>query len=75
MPHYSCAHGSCKNDYRSGLKFVTFPKLSIDADRVRRWLQLLGRNDLNFENITPQKLENMFLCELHFPEDADLNYR
>ena len=75
MAHYSCAHGQCKTDYRTCDRWAIFPKFSFDAVRTRRWIELMNRPDLTVENATPKRIQNLYVCELHFPENVDLNYR
>ena len=71
--HYHCSHGNCKSDGRRQpeMRFATFPKKSVDEDRARRWAELMCRDDFNVDSIT----KNSKVCELHFPENVDLDYR
>ena len=71
--NYYCCHGNCNSDSRKNpeLRFATFPKVSVDGDRAKRWAELMCRRDFTVRNIT----SNIYVCELHFPEGVDLNYR
>ena len=71
--NYYCCHGNCNSDSRKNpeLRWATFPKVSVDPDRAKRWAELMCRKDFAVKNIT----SNVYVCELHFPPDVDLNYR
>ena len=71
--HYHCSHGNCKSDGRRHpqIRFATFPKKSVNENRARRWAELMCRDDFTVDSIT----KNSKVCELHFPEDVDLDYR
>ena len=70
--HY-CAHGNCESSIRKNpnLKFARFPKVTIDLERAKRWAELMCRQNFAVKDIT----QNTVVCELHFPINANLNYR
>ena len=70
--HY-CSHGLCKSNIRNNpnLKFARFPKLTIDRRRAEEWAIRMCRTDFTVNSIT----QNTVVCELHFPLNANLNYR
>ena len=51
--HY-CCHGNCKSNIRDNpnLKFARFPKKTIDLDRAKRWVELMGRTNFTLADIT-----------------------
>ena len=70
--HY-CSHGLCKSNIRNNpnLKFARFPKLTIDRARAEEWAIRMCRTNFTVNDIT----QNTVVCELHFPLNANLNYR
>ena len=50
---------------------VRFPKVTIDSERAKRWAELMCRQNFAVKDIT----QNTVVCELHFPINANLNYR
>ena len=73
MRHYYCSHGKCNINGRKNpnAKFVTIPPRKSCPDRAQKWIDLLCRRGFTVDNIT----KNTKLCELHFPEDVDLDHR
>ena len=73
MPNKSCLFLGCRSDSRKhpDLKWVRFCKPSFDANRAKLWIQKLNRSDFTLQKIT----QYSFICEKHFPNGADLNYR
>lgn len=73
MTHYYCSHGKCKINGRKNpnAKFVTIPPRKSCPDRAKKWIDLMCRKGFTVDNIT----KNTKLCELHFPEDVDLDHR
>ena len=71
-----CSHGLCKSDSRKqpDKKFALFvqPKgRNADLNRAKRWVHLCGRKGFTIENIE----RTTHICEDHFPENVDLDYR
>ena len=71
--HNHCAHGNCTSNGRKfpDMRWATFPKKSVNENRARRWAELMHRDDFTVDSIT----KNSYVCELHFPENVDLDYR
>ena len=75
MPKH-CAHGKCNSDdrYHPNKKFAKFPKLGgyhPDKKRCERWVHLCGRVGFSTQNVT----HGTVVCEDHFEEGVDLDYR
>ena len=72
MPNKYCCHGDCKSDSRKDkdLRWARFPPKTINPEHAKRWEHLMCRKDFTAETDT----RNMFICELHFPENVDLDY-
>ena len=71
-----CAHGLCKNNAENhpGKKFALFVQSSgrnPDIPRAERWIHFMGRQNFGLGNIK----RHTYVCEDHFPEGADLDYR
>ena len=73
MTNKYCASGLCKSSsYKfPNLRFATFPKVSVNPQRAQQWVVLMKRMNFTVANIT----KNSFVCELHFDENVDLNYK
>jgi len=72
MTHKYCVHGLCKSSSRKkpNLKFAKFVQPGVDLARSKRWVHLMGRADFHVENVNKWT----YVCQLHFPENADLDY-
>ena len=73
MPTKHCAHGTCKSDSRKKdpkIKFVAFPKPSVNTARTKRWLYLCGREGFQLKHV---KRHGSYVCSLHFPQEAVLD--
>ena len=78
MPKH-CCWGLCKSDSRypnkypeSGIIWIPFPKPKTFPEKARRWVILCGREkDFTVDRVG----KNTYICSLHFPEGADLNFR
>ena len=67
MVNIHCSYGVCQSDSRKhpNLKWARFSKPRFGKDRVKRWVQLCGRDKDNFR--TSDVSQDTFICELHFP--------
>ena len=72
MPTKYCAHALCGSDSRknSGIKWAKFVPPNVDQIRCQKWVHLCGRKEFETKNVKPWT----YLCEKHFPENANLKY-
>ena len=72
MPTKYCAHALCKSDSRKHLdiKWAKFVPPNVDRIRCQKWVHLCGRKEFETKNVK----QWTYLCEKHFPENANLNY-
>ena len=75
MPKYY-ASGLCKSNAKDNpnKKFALFVQTegrNPDIPRAQRWIHLMGRQGFGVQNIK----RYTFVCEDHFPANADLDYR
>ena len=72
MPTKYCAHALCGSDSRkkSDIKWAKFVPPNVDPIRCQKWVHLCGRKEFETKNVKPWT----YLCEKHFPENANLKY-
>ena len=74
MPTKHCAYGTCTSDSRKknpNIKFVAFPKPSVNLALSKRWVHLCGRKGFQLKHVQ----KHSYVCSLHFPPDAVLDTR
>ena len=72
MPNKHCAHALCSSDsrYHPNIKWAKFVQPNVDLTRCQRWVHLCGRLEFETKDVKPWT----FLCEKHFPRNANLDY-
>ena len=72
MPNKHCAHSLCPSDsrYHPNIKWAKFVQPNVDLTRCQRWVHLCGRLEFETKDVKPWT----FICEKHFPRNANLDY-
>jgi len=56
------------------VRFFRLPDAEKDTDRLRRWLDATGHNDMTFQEVSVyNKTCRYVMCERHFADDAFAN--
>ena len=69
-----CSHGLCKSDSRkedSTVKLAPFPKPHLNSKMAKKWIKLVGRENITLNNIT----RDTYVCTNHFKEGYCLDWK